>query len=699
MTSNILENAVITGGSGMVGSNILFGRKPSSSQLDITNQLNVEAYFNKYNDCSCIVHLAALNLRASEQDPGKAINVNVNGTTNMLNVARRLNVPFILISSGAVFSSFNPNMKFSETDIPAPNCIYGSTKYASENIALTYGKTILIRTGWLFGGNQKSHYKFVEHAFNNLINNNPVICCSDFYGSSTQVIDLIYKMKQLILKNMYGVHHVVNDGVSNGVEVGELIAKILQKPVALIDKRVFVDVPNCGPKRSLTEILITNNDFNKMRDWKIALTDYILVLMSRRNVELVSEINVPKPWSKRTHCRLCNNDNLIDFYNLEPSPPANHFVKQPILQEKIPLDLSICGRCNHIQLREIVEPAFLYSHYFYVSSTSNSMTKHLQKSVLEFAHFLGLSYEANILEIGANDGVCIKSLLDAGFTNVLGVDPAQNIYSRHELPIICDYFGKKSKDKILAKYKSFKLIYAFHCMAHIEDIQDVFKTIFELLDNEGVFIMEVGYFYEVFRTKQFDVIYHEHIDYHTCNAIDAFSKKNNLYLFNVAFNKIQGGSCQMFFSKNRDVAVNKNVELALQSELSIKLFDNSILNRWQYDIEKICNDMNFIINSFINGGKKLAGYGASAKSTTFLHQLKLANCSLRYIVDDNIYKQNFFSPGLNIPIKSSDFLSIDKVDYIIILSCNFADEIVSRLDMYRKTGLRIIIPFPEIRII
>jgi hypothetical protein len=98
-------------------------------------------------------------------------------------------------------------------------------------------------------------------------------------------------------------------------------------------------------------------------------------------------------------------------------------------------------------------------------------------------------------------------------------------------------------------------------------------------------------------------------------------------------------------------------------------------------------------------GKKIAGYGASAKSTTFLYQYRLNNKLIDYVIDDSIYKQNFYSPGLHIPIKSINQLDICRVDYIIILSWNFTDEIVKKLEPYRKCGLRIIIPFPEIRII
>ena len=134
----MLDNALITGGSGMVGSNIDFGYKPTSIELNVCNMDTIEKYINKLSSISCIIHLVATNLRESEQNIQKAIDVNINGTTNMLYFAKKLNVPFILLSTGAVFSSKNSNVMFDENYIPCPNSNYGITKLTSEKIALLF---------------------------------------------------------------------------------------------------------------------------------------------------------------------------------------------------------------------------------------------------------------------------------------------------------------------------------------------------------------------------------------------------------------------------------------------------------------------------------------------------------------------------------------------------------------------------------
>jgi hypothetical protein len=391
------------------------------------------------------------------------------------------------------------------------------------------------------------------------------------------------------------------------------------------------------------------------------------------------------------------------FFELEPTPPANHFVKSVAeSQESIPLDIAICSKCMHIQLMQIVDPAFLYSHYLYVSSTSQTMTRHLKDSVTDFTREFAIRGDDAILEIGANDGVCVRHLMEQGFSRIIGVDPAQNIKDRHDLPIICDFFGTKMVETLrsLSAQKHYRLIYAFHCCAHIEDINDVFSAVHQLLDErDGVFIMEVGYFFDVFRNHCFDTIYHEHIDYHTCRAMRQFAHKHHMVLFRVKTNTIQGGSIQFFFShaETSNQKVEASVEESLRAESELAIHNIGNLLNWKRKIVQCGKDMNYILNSLKSCGKRIAGYGASAKSTTFMHQYRISGNVIDYIIDDNVFKQNYYSPGLHIPIRSMEFLSIEHPEYIIILSWNFTEEIVKKLENYREMGGRIIVPFPEIR--
>jgi dTDP-4-dehydrorhamnose reductase len=702
---DIFNYSLITGGNGMIGKYINFGYKPSSKEMDITNCVSIDKYINSISKITCIIHLACLNLRDSEKNVSKSIDININGTINILNIARKYNIPFILLSSGAVFSSSDKDITFDENSVTCPNCVYGYTKASSEKIACMYNKSIVIRTGWLFGGTQKNNCNFVEKFINNLVNNDKIMASVDFYGSPTYIVDLIEKIKYLLLNSLYGVYNIVNDEKATSYEVANEISSILNKSTNLIEPVKKENVPNVGPDRSNSEALKTLYDFNKMRSWKCALREYVSEYIKNKEATLYTNIDNTKIvmsniWCNREKCRLCNSKKLFIFYKLNPTPLANHFLKEQIKQDIIPLDISICEDCKHIQLIQIVNPSYQYSNYIYISSVTKIMINHLTNNVNKFIKNNNISKTSNILEIGSNDGTCIKYLLENGFKNVIGIDPAINIHKQHNLPIICDYFGFDTKNKIKQYYDSYKLIFAFHCCAHIENIQDVFKTIYDLLDNDGIFVMEVGYFYEVFKNKLFDTIYHEHIDYHTCTAIQKFANSNNLLLYDANCNDIQGGSIQFFFTKNKSSVVSNNVYNCLKKENELEMFNITNLNNWKNNINLCKIDINYFLKYLKSLGKKIAGYGASAKSTTFLYEYNLNKDFLEFIIDDSVYKQNMFTPGLHIAIKDINILDSEKIDYIIILSWNFTDIIVEKLKKYRiNNNIRIIIPFPEIKII
>ena len=271
---------LFTGGNGMIGTNFLYGLKPTSKEMNICDKESIKQYVNNI-EFDAIIHLAATNLRESESNIKKAIDVNINGTTNILEIAQKRNIPFVILSTGAVFSSENM-IEFDENYIPSPNSFYGYTKESSEKIALLYKKTILIRTGWLFGGNQKNHYKYVEHVINNFISKTDIKASNDFVGSPTYVIDLIQKIEEHIVNERYGVHHIVNNGSANGVDIARELANIMNVNADLIIEMNHKDIPNNGVLRSKTEVLTSLHEYNKMRHWKDALKEYLYVYMQKK---------------------------------------------------------------------------------------------------------------------------------------------------------------------------------------------------------------------------------------------------------------------------------------------------------------------------------------------------------------------------------------------------------------------------------
>ena len=70
-----------------------------------------------------------------------------------------------------------------------------------------------------------------------------------------------------------------------------------------------------------------------------------------------------------------------------------------------------------------------------------------------------------------------------------------------------------------------------------------------------------------------------------------------------------------------------------------------------------------------------------------------------YIIDDSPLKQGLLSPGMHIPVISSDILDSDPPDVLIVLAWNFADVIVENNRSFCDGGGQFLIPLPTVRVV
>ena len=402
-------------------------------------------------------------------------------------------------------------------------------------------------------------------------------------------------------------------------------------------------------------------------------------------------------WKTIHECRACESPKPEVFFTLGDQPPANSLRKE--LHEKlpqVPLTLGYCHACSLIQLMDTVDPKYLFSTYVWVTGTSSTASEYskefFQKAVARYGK--GLSPNARILEIASNDGTFLKVFRDHGFS-VLGVDPAINIAAKANaagIPTEAVFFGTEIARRISAQRGTSDIVFARNVLPHVSTLHDVVQGIGESLSQDGLAIIEFHSAQKILEELHYDSIYHEHLCYFSLKPLEKLFERYGMFGVDLDVSPISGGSHVLYLSKNR-----RPPSEALERA---RVHENSLMNTWAACREfagKSERHRNLLVNlvrETKDQGKRIIGYGASARSSTLLNFCRLSQSDLECIADQSPYKHNLFTPGTDIPILAPEQAMAIKPDAILLLAWNFEREILEILrSRFGFTG-EVILPLP-----
>jgi novobiocin biosynthesis protein NovU/D-mycarose 3-C-methyltransferase len=411
--------------------------------------------------------------------------------------------------------------------------------------------------------------------------------------------------------------------------------------------------------------------------------------------------------SARKVCRACGSSRLTLVLDLGNTALANDFLEQHEVRDysrSFPLRLLLCPDCSLVQLADVVDAKVLYSRYAYVTSTSRTMDEHLRQLCDDLLSAGGFAFNAplKVLEFGSNTGNLLKKFQARG-CDVLGVEPAANISllaDREGVPTRTDFLGEHSAREIEATWGKADLIVGRHVFAHIDDWHGMVRAFHLLTDEPSVIALEVPYLVDFFEEVQFDTVYHEHLSYVSARSMQALLADSPLELHQLLRYPVHGGSI-VFLLRHRstDREVHPSVREALVREEEIGLSQTNCWRHFSDRVNSVRAALPALIRELRSQGKRIVGYGASAKGNTLLNCCKLDVRDLDYIIDNTPFKQEKLAPGSWIPVRPPEALLADQPDFALLLAWNFAKEIIGREEEYQRRGGRFIIPIPIPRIV
>jgi len=286
---------------------------------------------------------------------------------------------------------------------------------------------------------------------------------------------------------------------------------------------------------------------------------------------------------------------------------------------------------------------------------------------------------------------------------VVGIDPANEIAKKaieDGIETVVDFFSYNIAVDLREKYGAVKYITSHNACAHIDDLFDVVKGVEYWLDEEGIFVLEVGYFVDVYKNTWFDTIYHEHLDYHTVAPFEMLFARVGMEIVHVQRVSPQGGSIRIMVQKRGGkIERDDSVDELISIEHELGLDRSTALHKFDKKICSVRDKLLKLLHSLKVEGKKIAGYGAPTKATTLMSHFGLDENVIDFIVDDNPLKQGFFTPITHIHILPVDAIYERRPDYVLILAWNFSELIMKMHQKYCNEIGKFILPMPEPEIV
>lgn len=246
-------------------------------EMDITDADSVSKVITQANP-DAVIHCAAYTaVDAAEDNEAICRKVNTDGTQNIANICKELDIKMIYISTDYVFDG-EGTRPWEPEDERNPVSVYGQTKYEGElAVQNTLDKYFIVRIAWVFGINGKN---FVKTMLKLAETRDTLTVVNDQYGSPTYTYDLAKLLVDMIQTEKYGIYHATNEGICTWHEFACAIfktagIKMNVLPVSSAEYAAKAKRP-CNSRMSKEKLV--EKGFEKLPSWQDALERYIAEL-------------------------------------------------------------------------------------------------------------------------------------------------------------------------------------------------------------------------------------------------------------------------------------------------------------------------------------------------------------------------------------------------------------------------------------
>ena len=405
-----------------------------------------------------------------------------------------------------------------------------------------------------------------------------------------------------------------------------------------------------------------------------------------------------------TSCRSCESPNIDTLLELGNHKLAG-FDKETL---SVPLELCKCDSCNLVQLKHTTDPNLLFNeNYGYKSGVNETMTKHLGGIAKKVSQMVDLQDRDIVVDIGANDG----TLLEAYKENVVrvGYDPSRNMtqpflknlskYGMGNIKLFMDFFSKQPFERVYPDQKA-KVVTAISMFYDLDEPNKFVNDVTEILDPEGIFVIQQNYLLGMLEGGSFDNIVHEHLEYYSLLTMEPLLARAGLEVFDVEEHPLNGGSFRTYIRHEGAKVDSEGGKDRVNSmrKQEKRLSDPQVYEEFAQRVEKAIFELNMYIDVNAAVGKKIYIYGASTRGGTLLQAARIDSRQITGAAERNPDKWGKIMQSTGIPIVSEEEARAN-ADIFLVLPWFFKEEFVKREKEFIKNGGTLVFPLPRLEVI
>ena len=386
---------------------------------------------------------------------------------------------------------------------------------------------------------------------------------------------------------------------------------------------------------------------------------------------------------KISKCRLCDSDRVNKVVDLGFHPLADTFLPEDVLfgpEVSYPLQLGLCLDCGHVFTLFSVAPEERYQSQDYSYDSSNSVV-----SISHFKEFADavlsekqLSAGDLIVDIGSNVGTLLSHFKNAGYPNVIGVEPSVNISTlaiAEGVPTLNDFFCDRVVQP-LCDAGGVEALLSANVLNHADDLGALLSTAGQVMAPEGLFVFEVPYLLDLVQRTAFDTIYHEHVHYYGIKPLAAALERHGFYIFKVERLEYMCGSIRVYV--NRGGRRDATIDSLIEDEEAFGLYEERTYSDFMDRVRAVKRSVNATLAQIVADGGKVIGIGAATKGNTLLNYCRLDRDTVAYIADSSPLKIGKLTPGSHIPIVAERDID-SAATHALILPWNIAPMLMEKL--------------------